>query len=124
EVRAHATDRPRVFGAERVPSGSVLEGQPGVGRGELRVLQLERIAGGDSHPGAAARRKGGERADVVLDDGVGLDLAKDLDQAVVDVPRAVEQRLPGGRHELVELLERALAEDRRRVADEVLPELA
>src|SRR4029077_7235084 len=37
---------------------------------------------------------------------------------------AVEQRLPGGRHELVELLKRALAEDRRRVADEVLPELA
>ena len=42
----------------------------------------------------------------------------------VDVLRAVDERLPGRRDELAQLLERRLAEDRRRVADEVDPELA
>jgi hypothetical protein len=70
-----------------------------------------------------ARRDRREGADVVLDDGVGLQLLEDLGQALVHVLRAVDQRLPGRSHELSELVEGGLAEDGRRVADEVLPEL-
>ena len=51
-------------------------------------------------------------------------LFEDLVQAVVDVLGAVDQRLEGGRDEGAELFDRRFAEDRRRVADEVLPELA
>ena len=54
----------------------------------------------------------------------GLHLVEDLAQAVVDVPRAVAQRAPRRLDELRQLLDRRLAEDGRRVADEVLPELA
>jgi hypothetical protein len=42
----------------------------------------------------------------------------------VDEARAVAERLERGRDELAELLDRRLAEDGRRVADEVDPELA
>ena len=98
--------------------------QPRVGRGEPRIPELQWVAGDDAHPGPAAGRDRGKRADVVLDDRVRLQLVEDLDQTIVDVARAVEERLPGGRHELLELLEGRLPEHGRRVADEVLPELA
>ena len=65
----------------------------------------------------------GKADDVVLDDHVGLDLVEDLAQPVVDVARAVAERTPGRLDELGELLDGGLAEDRRRLADEVLPEL-
>ena len=65
-----------------------------------------------------------EADDVVLHDHVGLDLVEDLAEPIVDVARAVAQRSPGRLDELRELLDRRLAEDRRGVADEVLPELA
>ena len=60
-----------------------------------------------------AARSGGSRGsdDVVLDDHVGLELVEDLAQAVVDVARAVDQRLPGRLDEPRELLDRRLAED-------------
>src|SRR5262249_39686721 len=48
----------------------------------------------------------------------------DLEQARLHVLGAVDQGLEGGLDELAQLLDRGLAEDRRRVADEVLPELA
>ena len=54
---------------------------------------------------------------------VGLDFFEDLAQPVVDVARAVAERTPGRFDELGELLDGGLAEDRRRLADEVLPEL-
>ena len=70
-----------------------------------------------------ARGERRERDDVVLDDHVGRELVDDLEQPPVDVARAVAERLERRRDELAELLDRRLAEDRRRVADEVDPEL-
>ena len=74
--------------------------------------------------GRPGRREGREADDVVLDEHVRPQLVDDLGQPRVDVLRAVDQRLPGGRDELLELDDRGLPEDRRRVADEVDPELA
>jgi ribosomal 50S subunit-associated protein YjgA (DUF615 family) len=65
-----------------------------------------------------------EADDVVLDDHVRLDLVEDLAEPVVDVARAVAERAPGRLDELRELLDRRLAKTGRRLADEVLPELA
>src|SRR6187431_114641 len=65
-----------------------------------------------------------EADDIVLDDHVRVDLVEDLAEAIVDVPRAVAQCAPGRLDELRQLLDRRLPEDRRRVPDEVLPELA
>jgi hypothetical protein len=87
------------------------------------VGKLERIARHDPHPRAPGGDDCGERDHVVLDDHVRLDLVEDLAQAVVDVFRAVDQRLPRRLDELPELLDRRLPEDRSRLADEVLPEL-
>src|SRR6187431_3228869 len=42
----------------------------------------------------------------------------------MDVHRAIDEGAPGRSHELAELLDRRLAEDGRRVADKVDPELA
>src|SRR5205085_1223173 len=58
------------------------------------------------------------------DDDVGPDLVEDLLEPAVHVPRAVDERLPRRADEALELLDRRAAEDRRRVADEVRPELA
>ena len=66
----------------------------------------------------------GNADDVVLDDHVRRELVEDLVEPRVDVLRAVDEGLEGRGDELAELLERRLAEDRRRVADEVDPELA
>ena len=65
----------------------------------------------------------GKARHVVLADDVGLELADDLLEPRVHVARAVGQRAPGRLEELAQLLDRRLAERRRRVADEVLPEL-
>ena len=54
----------------------------------------------------------------------GATSVENLGEPLVDVTRPVDERLPGREDELAELLEGALAEDGRRVADEVLPELA
>ena len=117
-------DLPDVLVAERLPLRAVVERQARERRGQLGILHLEWVARDDSHPWPAARRDRGEADDVVLDHDVRRDLRQDLGQPVVDVARSVHERLPGRRDELAELLESALAEDGRRVADEVLPELA
>src|SRR5262249_39311931 len=80
--------------------------------------------GDDPYPWMAAGRDRRKGADVVLDDRIGLNLVEDLDEPLVDVLRPVDQGLPRWGHELLELLEGRLAEDRGRLADEVLPELA
>ena len=82
------------------------------------------IARRDPDPRPARRRERREADDVVLDDDVGRELVDDLGQARMDVHRAVDQGPPGRGDELAELLDGRLAEDRRRVADEVDPELA
>ena len=110
--------------AELVPAGAVT-GWIARERGrQLGVLQLERVAGDDPSPGPAAREHGGEGDDVVLDDHVWLELAEDLAQPLVDVARPIDELLPDGKDERLELLDRGLAELGRRVADEFLPELA
>ena len=124
EARLHLAGDAPVLVAVLVPARAVVDRQPGEGRRQLGVLELERVAGDDPHPGPAAGGHRREGADVVLDDHVGLELVEDLDEPLVDVARAVEQRLPGRGDELPELLEGRLAEDGRRLADEVLPELA
>ena len=64
-----------------------------------------------------------EADDVVLDDERGLQLVEDLPQAVVDVGGAVAQGTERRLDERLELLDRRRPKDRRRLADEVLPEL-
>ena len=67
----------------------------------------------------------GNAHDVVLDDHVRVELVEDLAQP--RRRRSGRRRCSAcqvGAMKLAELLERALAEDRRGVADEVLPELA
>src|SRR5262249_34475280 len=48
----------------------------------------------------------------------------DLEQPLVDIARALAQRPESGLDERAQLLDRPIAKERRRVADEVLPELA
>ena len=110
--------------AELVPAGRVAGRVAGERRRQRRVLQLERVAGDDPHPRPAGGEHGREADDVVLDDHVRLELAEDLAEALVHVASAVDQLLPDGEDERLELVDRRLAELRRRVADEVLPELA
>ena len=112
-----------VGGAELLPAGAVGRRQAGEDRRHRRVLDLRRVAGGDPHPGAAAGEEGREADDVVLDDRVGGELVEDLQQPRVDVLGAVDQGLEGRRDEALELVDGRLAEDRGRLADEVLPEL-
>ena len=124
ELAVELGDRARVLRAELVPAGAVAGRIAGEDRRDVRILHLERVARDDARPrppGVVDRR---EADDVVLDDHVGLDLVEDLAQPIVDVARAVAERAPGRLDELRELLDRRLAEDRRGVADEVLPELA
>jgi hypothetical protein len=115
---------PTCLRPERVPLASVVERQTGEGGRQLGVLQLERVARDDPHPRATARRDRGETYDVVLHDDVRRHLVEDLRKSIVDVSGTVHERLPSRPDELAQLVECALAEDRRRVADEVLPELA
>ena len=68
--------------------------------------------------------QGRERDDVVLHDHVRGELVEDLEQSRMDVLRAVDQGPPGGLDEPAQLVDRRRPEDRRGVADEVLPELA
>ena len=110
--------------AELVPAGSVARRVAGEDRRQRRVLQLERVAGDDPHPWPARGEHGREADHVVLDDHVRLELREDLGQPLVDVASAVDELLPDGEHEGLELLDRRLAELGRGVADEVLPELA
>ena len=113
----------RRYSAEVVPAGAVVlrvAGEDGRDRG---VLELQRVARGDARPWRAGVGDRGEGDHVVLDDHVGLQLGEDLAQAFVGVSRAVAEGAEGGLDELAELLDGRLAEDGRRIADEVLPEL-
>ena len=74
--------------------------------------------------GWPARVNRGEADDVVLDDQRGLQLVEDLPQAIVDVGGAVAEGAERRLDERLELLDRRRPEDGRRLADEVLPELA
>ena len=114
---------PVVLRLEDRPAARVGGGVARRERRHDRVLDLGRVARHDPRPRPAARHHRRERDHVVLDDHVGLQLADDLLEARVHVDRAVDQRLPGRLDELGDLLQRRLAEDRRRVADEVDPEL-
>src|SRR5690348_17121467 len=113
---------PLVLLAELIPLRPIVGGQAGERRRKLGVLDLEWIARRDPDPRDAACGNRRERADVVLDDRVGLELAEDLYKPIVDVSGAVQQRLPGRRDEASKLLASALTKHRRRVANEVLPE--
>ena len=112
-----------VLRPEGVPLGPIVGRVPGEDRRDEVVLHLARVARDDPCPRPAARGDGRERDHVVLDDRVRSQLAEDLGQAVVHVHRPVDQRLPCGLQERLELRDRRLAELRRRLADEVLPEL-
>ncbi len=124
ELAVEIGNRARVLGAELVPTRAVAGRITGEDGRDVGVLHLERVARDDARPGPPGVVDRREAHDVVLHDHVGLDLVEDLAQPIVDVARAVAQRPPGRLDELRELLDRRLAEDRRGVADEVLPELA
>src|ERR1035437_799845 len=109
------------------------EGRPvtTIGRGvaarerwNLVVLHLGRVAADDPGPGPAGRDHRRETDHVVLDDHVRPEFVEDRPQAGLDVASTIDQRGPGGRDELAELLEGGLSEDRRRVTNEIEPELA
>src|SRR4051812_7609217 len=110
--------------AEVVPAGPVGCGEPREGRGQGRVLHLERVAGNDPRPGHARRHHRREADDVVLHDHVGPELGENLAEALIGVTGAVDEFLPDRQDESFELLDRRLAKLRRRLTDEVLPELA
>ena len=103
-------------------------------RSSTRVAREDRRESRDPSAPAGCRRRCAPRAarlldrrerdHVVLDDHVRLELVEDLAQPVVDVARAVAERAECRLDELAELLDGRLAEDRRGLADEVLPELA
>ncbi len=124
ELLPQVAVRPLDLLEERRPVAPVGDGIPRRERRDGRILDLGRIARGDPDPRPPGRGQRGETDDVVLDDHVGRELVDDLGQARMDVHRAIDEGAPGRRHELAELLDRRLAEDRRRVADEVDPELA
>ena len=100
-------------------------GSPENGGGSVGILALERVAGDDPNPRSSAGGDRRERAQTLsCTITSGASSSKISRQPVVDVASAVEQRLPGRGDEVGELLVGALAKHRRRVADEVLPELA
>src|SRR6185312_4383017 len=87
---------------------------------QVGILQLERIARENPYPRPSRCRHRSEADDVVLDDRVRLQLVEDLAQAVVDVPGAADELLPDRQHEALELVDRRLPKDRRRLAHEIL----
>ena len=113
-----------VLGPERRPGGAIVGRVAGEDRCHVGIEELGRVARGDPDPRPARRGQGRERDDVVLHDHVRDELVEDLEQARMDVLRAVDQRPPGGLDEPAQLVDRRRPEDRRGVADEVLPELA
>ena len=124
EPRDLRSQHPVVLGPELAPIPRVLGRIAGEDRRHQLVLHLARVAGHDPRPRPAARGDGRERHHVVLDDRVGCQVVEDRGQTIVHVHRAVDQRLPRRLQERLELRDRRLTELRRRVADEVLPELA
>ncbi len=124
EVGPHVAVRPVVLLAEGLPGGPVVGRVAGEDRRDGRVGDLGGVAADDADPGAARRRERREPDDVVLHDDVRPDLVEDLPEPVVHVPRPVDERLPRRLDEAAELVDRRRPEDRRGVADEVLPELA
>ena len=113
-----------VLGPERRPLAGVVGRVAGEHRRDEVVLHLARVARDDARPRTAARGDRRERHHVVLDDRVRREVVEDRGQPVVHVHRTVDQRLPRRLQERCELLDRRLAELRRGLADEVLPELA
>ena len=124
EVRPQLTVDPAVLRTERVPAGPIGRRVAREDRRHVLVEQLGRVARGDPDPRPARRRQGREGHHVVLHDHVGSDLVEDLEKPGVDVLRAVDERRPGRLDEPRQLLDGGRPEDRGRVADEVLPELA
>ena len=116
--------RPLHLGEVLVPPAAVVDRVAAELRRQRRVGELERVAAHDPHPRRAVREQRRERADVVLDDHVRLGAVEDGLQLRLAVDRPVQQRRPDGLDERGELLDRGLAELRRRLHDEVGPELA
>ena len=116
--------RAEVRGSERVPARPVAGRVAGEDGRDRRVADLERVAGDDACPRPAARVDRREAYDVVLDDERRLQLVEDLAQALVGVDGAVAERAERWLDEGDELLDRRRPEERRRLTDEVLPELA
>jgi len=123
ELCVQRADCACVLRAKLFPGGSVVPRVAGEDRRDAGIFHLERVARHDARPRAARVPDGGERDHVVLHDRVRAELGEDLAQPVVGVAGAVAERAEGGLDELGELLDRRLAEDRRGLADEVLPEL-
>jgi hypothetical protein len=116
--------RPLVFGAELVPTASVGDRVSREGGRHVGPTHLERIARHDPDERHTGGHQSREAVDVVLDHDVGPRTVDDLAQLRLAVLGAVDQGLPRRLDERPELLDRGLAELRRRVADEVDPELA
>ena len=114
---------PVVLGAELLPPARVVDRVAAERGREVGVLPFERVAAHDPHPGRAVGEEGREAAHVVLDDHVRLRAGQDLPELRLAELRSVDQRLPHRSDERVELLDRRLAELRRRLRDEVGPEL-
>ncbi len=114
---------PVVLVAEPLPARPVRGGIPGEGGRHIHALDLQRVAGHDPHERNSRRKQRGEADDVVLHDDVGAHPADDPDELLLAVPRAADQLLPYRFDPGLQLLDRRLLELRRRVADEVLPEL-
>ena len=90
-----------------------------------RVLELGRVAGRDPDPGPPRCRERREADDVVLDDRRPAPSSSMISRSRSSTYFAPSMRAcPRRGDELLELHDRRLAEDRRRVADEVDPELA
>ena len=124
EAGPHLVVGPAHLVEERGPAAAIGGRVAARERRNCLVLELGRIAAHDPCPRPAGGHDRREADHVVLHDRVRLELIEDRPQARLDVASAVAQGLPGRRDELAELLDRRLAEDRCRIADEVDPELA
>ena len=80
--------------SEGIPLAPVRQWKPGEGRRQRWIFDLERIAGGDPHPGDPGRWHRGEGNHVVLHDHVRPDLLEDLLEPTVHEYGAVDELAP------------------------------
>ena len=123
EVGPHRPVGAVILRTESPPLAIVGGGKAREGRRKRRPLHLEWVAGDNADEGGATCHKCRKAQDVVFDNDIWLHPRDDVAQLRLAVHRAVDERLPGRLDEALELLDRRLAELRRGVADEVLPEL-
>ena len=124
ELRMQRPEQSAAPPPEISPLATVIGRIAGECRRQAGIGHLERVARHDPHPPPAAREDRRERHHVVLDDDVGVHLVEHLPQPRVDVPVAPSHNARNvGSMKPAEGLDRRPPEDRRGVADEVLPEL-